>query len=135
MITNVVTISPDARVDQVARMGRKHGVGVLPVVDESGELVGIITVSDLVRLLVDIMRPETNGGTLYFAGEPDQQKLPEIISLLNAHQARIITVMNVPPPRSNRKRLCIHVAADDMAAVVKALTEQGYDCTVSLDEV
>jgi len=134
MITDVITISPNAHVDRAAKMGRKHGVGVLPVVDESGQVIGIITASDLVKLLEDIMRPAKNGGTLYFTGESDQQKLPEIINLLNAHQARIITVMKVPPPRSSREQLSIHITADDMAAVVNTLIKHGYDCTVSLDE-
>ena len=50
MRTNVVTISPDSRVQEAARLMREHKVGCLPVV-ENGSLVGIITEYDLLRVV------------------------------------------------------------------------------------
>ncbi|WP_251341328.1 CBS domain-containing protein [Haloplanus halophilus] len=48
MATELVTISPDAdAMDAISTMQRE-GVGRLPVVDEAGELVGLISRSDLV---------------------------------------------------------------------------------------
>jgi CBS domain-containing protein len=50
-----ITISPDAPIEQAARLMLQHKIGGLPVV-ENGELVGIITETDFCRLL--ILQPE-----------------------------------------------------------------------------
>jgi len=44
-----VTIAPDATVADAARMMAEKGVSGLPVVDLSGQLVGIVTEGDLLR--------------------------------------------------------------------------------------
>ena len=46
-----ITISADAPVGEAARRMQQHKIGALPVV-EDGELVGIITESDLCRLVI-----------------------------------------------------------------------------------
>ena len=50
-----ITISADATIAEAARRMQQHKIGALPVV-EYGELVGIITETDLCRLL--ILQPE-----------------------------------------------------------------------------
>lgn len=55
MTRDVVTVSPDATIRDAARLMLKHEVGALPVM-ENGKLVGIITESDIFRVVVQ--RPE-----------------------------------------------------------------------------
>lgn len=49
MTRNVVTIAPEATVLQAARMMLQHHISGLPVVDASGELVGILSEGDFLR--------------------------------------------------------------------------------------
>ena len=51
MTPNPITIAPDATVAEAARRMIEHKIGGLPVV-ENGRLVGIITETDLCRLLM-----------------------------------------------------------------------------------
>ena len=53
MSRDLKTIEYNKSVKTAAYMMLKYGVGGLPVVDESGELVGIITRSDLVRAFAE----------------------------------------------------------------------------------
>ena len=46
----LVTIEQDAPVREAARMIRRHAVRRLPVVDEKGQLVGIVAADDLLSL-------------------------------------------------------------------------------------
>ena len=48
MATDLTTISPDADAMDAISMMQREGVGRLPVVDDAGELVGLISRSDLV---------------------------------------------------------------------------------------
>ncbi|ABM80982.1 CBS domain-containing protein [Hyperthermus butylicus] len=50
MTTNPVTIYSDATLAAAAEYMKRKGIGHLPVVNEQGRLVGIITKTDIVRL-------------------------------------------------------------------------------------
>ena len=49
MTREVVSVRTDMRVGQIARVFREHQLSGLPVIDEAGELVGIITELDMVK--------------------------------------------------------------------------------------
>jgi acetoin utilization protein AcuB len=51
MTSNPVTILEDATVEEAARIIRDRKFGSLPVVSKTGNLVGIITVTDILNLL------------------------------------------------------------------------------------
>ena len=55
MNTNVVTIGADATLAEAARRLLEHRVGALPVVDEAGQLVGIVSETDLLRSLTHML--------------------------------------------------------------------------------
>ncbi len=54
MTTNVITIEPGISPMQAARLMVKHDIGRLPVV-ESGRVIGIVTRSDTMRYLYDLL--------------------------------------------------------------------------------
>ena len=49
MVSNVITVSPDASVQDVANILLSNRISAIPVVAKSGELVGIISEGDLLR--------------------------------------------------------------------------------------
>ena len=53
MTHNPYTVRPDTSVLQAARLMLERKVGGLPVVDDEGRPVGIITESDIFRMLID----------------------------------------------------------------------------------
>ncbi len=52
MTPNPVTVTPDETIGQAANKMLKYVIGGLPVLDHQGNLVGIITESDIFRLVV-----------------------------------------------------------------------------------
>jgi len=52
MTPNPVTVAPDDTIGFAAQMLLKYMIGGLPVLDHDGRLVGIITESDIFRLVV-----------------------------------------------------------------------------------
>ena len=57
MTPEVITISPEASVSEVAALLDKHRISGLPVVDKESWLVGVITQSDLVNRAQDLELP------------------------------------------------------------------------------
>ncbi len=49
MTTHVITVGPDATIQEVAQLLLKHRFSAVPVVDRQGELVGIVSEGDLLR--------------------------------------------------------------------------------------
>lgn len=52
MSSPVTTIEPDVWVDKAAELMLENEISALPVVDNAGKLLGIVTVSDLLRALI-----------------------------------------------------------------------------------
>lgn len=49
MVSPVITVKPNASVKEVAQRLLEHHISALPVVDDAGKLVGIVSESDLMR--------------------------------------------------------------------------------------
>lgn len=56
MTRKVHTVTPDAFIVHAAELMTEHKIAGLPVVDERGGVLGIITESDLLRMLVGKLR-------------------------------------------------------------------------------
>jgi CBS domain-containing protein len=81
MTRELHTLSPDATVGEAALLMRSSGHGALPVVDEDGKLLGLITKFPLVRRLLPKYLEQV--GDLYRTGEfkPFQDKVAEVALL------------------------------------------------------
>ncbi len=55
MHRDVVTVSPDLGASQAARILLENKYGCLPAVGEGGELLGIVTEADFLRLTVRLL--------------------------------------------------------------------------------
>lgn len=51
MSSPVITAGPEASVIQVANLMLENKIGVIPVINEDGRLIGIVTESDIFRLV------------------------------------------------------------------------------------
>ncbi len=56
MVRAVVTVSPETSVHAAGQLLLTHRFGCLPVVDSKNVLVGIVTSSDFVKLVVSLSR-------------------------------------------------------------------------------
>jgi CBS-domain-containing membrane protein len=57
MTREVVTIPPEASVEELARLLEEHRISGMPVLDKNGALVGVVTKSDLVQRSRDLELP------------------------------------------------------------------------------
>ncbi|MDD3684739.1 CBS and ACT domain-containing protein [Desulfovibrio desulfuricans] len=102
MTAKPITVKPTDTVEQAALIMLDNKVGGLPVVDDSGKLVGIISDHDVFKALVDITGARLGG--LQFAIElPDQPGTARpLFDMLRAHNARLLSVLTVSNDDGNR---------------------------------
>ena len=103
MTAKPITVKPTDTVEQAALIMLDNKVGGLPVVDDNGKLVGIISDHDVFKALVDITGARMGG--LQFAIElPDQPGTARpLFDLLRAHNARLLSVLTVSNTDGNRQ--------------------------------
>ena len=58
MTRDVVTVHPGTDMYEAIGIMYEHKFGALPVVDDEGKVVGILTQTDLIALLFEMMQPE-----------------------------------------------------------------------------
>ncbi len=60
MTRKVVTIAPDAELEELATLMVEKKVNPVPVVDEDGKLVGIVSQADVLRVIEKLEQPESD---------------------------------------------------------------------------
>lgn len=76
MTKNVVTVTPETTVTDLARLLASHTIGGAPVVDGSGNLLGVVTESDLIDQTKKIHIPTVVAilDSLIFLERPDKME-------------------------------------------------------------
>ena len=123
MTANPMTVKPSDTVEQAALIMLDNKIGGLPVVEDSGKLVGIISDHDVFKALVDITGARLGG--LQFAIElPDLPGTARpLFDLLRAHNARLLSVLTVSNEDGNR-HIFIRVRDLKNAAAENTLMEE-----------
>ncbi|MBG0790360.1 MAG: CBS domain-containing protein [Desulfovibrionaceae bacterium] len=98
MTRKVMTIQPDDTVEKAAVIMLEHNFGGLPVVDEDNKVVGIITDTDIFKVLVDITGVYEGGAQVCLHIPTASGSLAPIINFLKDHGARVMSILtqNVP---------------------------------------
>lgn len=91
MTGDVITVLEDSTVEEAARLLTQHRLRGLPVLNQSGALIGIVTEYELVskegRIVADIM----NRGVITISSETDVE---HVSYLLSNRQIRCLTVVD-----------------------------------------
>ncbi|HWQ09411.1 MAG TPA: CBS and ACT domain-containing protein [Holophaga sp.] len=94
MTKNPLSIRPTDTVERAALIMRDRKIGCLPVVEESGKLVGIITDTDIFRLFVSITGIDQGGIQIGIRLDTSEGSLKPVLDALRHHEARIISILS-----------------------------------------
>jgi CBS domain-containing protein len=105
MQTGVLTVAPEAPLADVQRLFVEEGIGGAPVVDETSQVVGVITASDVLRAVQEDRdtspsEPHYFREDLEFAlpgGGPNLEDFQDRLSGLRAEDAMTPGILSVPP--------------------------------------
>jgi len=110
MVTGVLSVGPDASVREVASMMLERRISGIPVVDERGRILGVVSEGDLIRR-PEIETDNAPAGWLH-AFLSDEERAREFVK---SHGRKVREVMTQP---------AICVAADTPLGVVVSLMER-----------
>lgn len=129
MAKNVITIGPDATLEEAARLGQERRIGTLPVVQD-GKLVGIITTTDLFKVLTQVLRFGQPGARIHIhrcaIGEP----VSRVLEVLMKHKVGITALFGVTPPGHGEEDTIIHLDTTNVYAIMEELRTIGCEVEV-----
>jgi acetoin utilization protein AcuB len=94
MSRNPVSVSQDSTVEHAAQIMLEHTISGLPVVDETGKVVGIITQSDVFRAFIHITGILQGGVQFALRLEDRPGLIKEVVDLLRARNARFVSLLS-----------------------------------------
>lgn len=91
MTKDVVTITKNTTVEEAARLMVDQDLSSLPVLDEGGKLIGIVSKSDLFKILLELFGARHWGVRISFLVEDKPGTIATITSLLAENEVDIIS--------------------------------------------
>ncbi|MGI6467003.1 MAG: CBS domain-containing protein [Sphaerochaetaceae bacterium] len=91
MTKDVVTITKNTTVEEAARLMVDQDLSSLPVLDEGGKLIGIVSKSDLFKILLELFGARHWGVRISFLVEDRPGTIATITSLLAENEVDIIS--------------------------------------------
>ena len=124
MTAPVMTIGPDDAIEEAALVMETHRVSGLPVVDH-GRLVGILTITDLLRAFVRFLGLR-EGGTRVTVDLPDE---PGVLARAAeaAPPSNVVAVVTAGVIEGHRRRLVLRVAGKDAEGFPDRLRAKGIE--------
>ncbi len=133
MSDHPVTIPPDFTLEEAAETLLKHKISGCPVVDYTGDIVGVITRNDIFRALISLTGLSKRGVQFGFLLEDRPGSIKEVADILRRFGSRLVSVVSTyegAPPgyrfayirafSVNRDQL------DELEAELKSSTEMLY---------
>ena len=126
MVSNVITISPDALLEEAATLMLKNDIGCLPVVDDKKCVVGIITHNDIFDAFIDLLGYHKDGSRYVINITEDKVGIFEDICRIFTNNS--VSISNVAVYHTERgvEIVVIAYGNDNIADKLKA---EGYNVT------
>jgi acetoin utilization protein AcuB len=122
----LITITPDALIEEAVQLMHDHKVGCVPVV-EGNKLYGIFTETDALGHLVDIFGYKQKGTRLSVTLEDKPGTMLGILEVMKKHNVNIISIVTPSFLVEGKRLAAIRIQTEDYKGIVKDLEKAGYD--------
>lgn len=123
MIREPFTVTRDTSLEKAAQIIYERRIGCLPVV-EDGEIVGIITVNDILKAFIDIMGVLKGGSRIDVILKSVHGSFDEVVSIIEAAGGYIISAGMTMHGEENTHHF--RVSGGDTGEITRELTNLGY---------
>jgi acetoin utilization protein AcuB len=126
MITEPMTVTPDTEIEDAAKLIYYHKIGGLPVVDDYGQVVGIITVADLVEAFIELMGLLKSSSRIDVILGDDPEAFERVSGIIRSNGGEVISVGISGEELGERRTYFFRLEKCDVEAIASALQEAGF---------
>jgi acetoin utilization protein AcuB len=128
MSTDLATIAPLDTIEHAAREIYDRKIGCLPVLAD-GELVGIITSSDMMRTLIELVGAHGSGSWVEVEVSNEPGTLAGVTDVIRDLKVNIAGIFLSPADRETSRVVVLRLETSNPAGTVRALEDGGYRVT------
>ena len=126
MITEPLTDTPDTEIEDAAKLIYYRKIGGLPVVDDYGQVVGILTVADLVEAFIELMGLLKSSSRIDVVLGDDPEAFERVSGLIRSKGGEIISVGISGKDFGEKRTYFFRLEKCDVEAIASALQEAGF---------
>ena len=132
MVSDLITVKPETLLEEAARLVYRQKIGCLPVVDEAGDLKGIITVSDMLAALIEVMGFLSTSSRLDVVLPNRPEALEEACRIIQQNGGRIIGI-SMTKVEGKRPAHLFRLKKTELDRIVRSLGKAGHEVLSSLN--
>ncbi|MGD8227673.1 MAG: CBS and ACT domain-containing protein [Desulfobacteraceae bacterium] len=126
MITEPLTVRPDTEIEDAAKLIYYHKIGGLPVVDDYAQVVGILTVADLVEAFIELMGLLKSSSRIDVVLGDDPEAFERVSGLIRSQGGEVISVGISGKELGEKRTYFFRLEKCDVEVIARALQEAGY---------
>lgn len=123
----VITINPENYIETAARIMRENKVSGLPVIDDHGKLVGVITETDIFDALIDVLGVTRAHSRIDFYTADRPGTVAEITTMIAAKGKNIVNTVAFFDNKKEMYKMVIRLEELDCQDVVDELKARGLE--------
>jgi acetoin utilization protein AcuB len=94
MVKNPVTVSEDFTIEETAEILLDKKISGVPVMDKTGKIAGVITKSDLFRVIISLTGIGQKGIQLAMQLKDDSGSIKSVADIIRKYQGRIASILS-----------------------------------------
>jgi acetoin utilization protein AcuB len=128
MVKKPYTVSPDMPPEDALQLGQEMGYGGFPVL-ENGKLVGVVTESDIVRLMTRVLGVTKKGKRITIKTSTVFGNMQKIMNILDKNKTVLLSLMSLKEPDEEEWLIVLRLDSDNAKPIAKELTSSGFNVT------
>jgi acetoin utilization protein AcuB len=132
MTTNLITVAAETTVEQAAMLMMGNKISALPVVNVDGELLGIITSTDILNVFLEVIGVGSGAARVEVLLPDYPGALAPVVRVIGDLGVNIVSVFS-PRAQDGARVLIFRLATRELEPVLTALAREGIE-VVSAEE-
>jgi len=129
MVKKPYTISPDMPAEEALQLGQEKGYGAF-LVAEDGRLAGVVTESDIVRIMTRVLGVKEKGKRIDIRASNNFGNMKKIMEILDKNKTVLLSMMTLPPEEREKDWLVIlRLKSEDTGPIAMELGSSGFNVT------
>jgi acetoin utilization protein AcuB len=129
MVKSPFTVSPELPAEEAMELGQEMGYSGFPVL-ENGRLVGVVTESDIVRIMTRVLGVREKGKRIDIRTSKRFGNMKRIMKILDEHRTVLLSMMTLPPDEDEGPWLIVlRLKGENTNSVIEEIKSAGFKVT------
>ena len=126
MTTNLLTAAPETTIEQAAMLMVDNKISAMPVVNAEDEVIGILTATDILNVLLEVMGVGSGAARLEVAVPDHPGAMAPIVEVMGDLGVNIVSIVS-PRAQDGMRVLIFRLATHDLEAVLTRVSHEGIE--------